>query len=162
MRVTLSRHLYLGRAPATLRFHRYGAIVRPDADKECKGGGRDGASLDMIRDLFSAFNIGTSRARGLRGIWVSGGETEGLHFVGVLSFGDEFREDGAFWGIQEKFGEALGLRGGDDELGGRDTGANGSQPSAERAPDEPGMGNGEVLKQSLADDAGLDEDVVKA
>ena len=27
-------------------------------------------------------------------------------------------------------------------------------------PAEPGMGNGEVLKQSLADDAGLDEDVV--
>ena len=33
-----------------------------------------------------------SRVRGLRGIWVSGGEAEGLHFVGVLSFGDEFRE----------------------------------------------------------------------
>ena len=48
-----------------------------------------------------------SRVRGLRGIWVSGGEAEGLHFVGVLSFGDEFREDGAFGGIQEKFGEAL-------------------------------------------------------
>ena len=48
-----------------------------------------------------------SRVRGLRGIWVSGDEAEGLHFVGVLSFGDEFREDGAFGGIQEKFGEAL-------------------------------------------------------
>jgi hypothetical protein len=36
-----------------------------------------------------------SRVWGLRGFWVSGGETEGLHFVGVLSFGDEFREDGA-------------------------------------------------------------------
>jgi hypothetical protein len=48
-----------------------------------------------------------SRVWGLRGFWVSGGETEGLHFVGVLSFGDEFREDGAFGGIQEKFGEAL-------------------------------------------------------
>jgi hypothetical protein len=35
----------------------------------------------------------------LRGIWVSGGEAEGLHFVGVLSFGDEFREDGALGGI---------------------------------------------------------------
>ena len=48
-----------------------------------------------------------SRVWGLRGIWVSGGETEGLHFVDVLSFGDEFREDGALGGIQEKFGEAL-------------------------------------------------------
>jgi transposase len=41
-----------------------------------------------------------SRVRGLREIWVSGGEAEGLHFVGVLSFGDEFREDGALEGIQ--------------------------------------------------------------
>jgi hypothetical protein len=29
------------------------------------------------------------------------------HSVGVLSFGHEFREDGAFGGIQEKFWEAL-------------------------------------------------------
>jgi hypothetical protein len=29
-----------------------------------------------------------------------GGEAEGLHFVGVLSFGDEFREDV----VEEKFG----------------------------------------------------------
>jgi hypothetical protein len=36
-----------------------------------------------------------SRVRRLRGIWVLGGEAEGLHFVGVLSLGDEFREDGA-------------------------------------------------------------------
>jgi hypothetical protein len=43
----------------------------------------------------------------LGGIWVSGGEAEGLHFVGVLSFGHEFREDGALGGIQEKFWEAL-------------------------------------------------------
>ncbi len=49
----------------------------------------------------------SSRVRGLLGIWVSGGEAEGLHFVGVLSFGDEFREDGALGYIQEKFGEAL-------------------------------------------------------
>ena len=52
-------------------------------------------------------DVNRSRVRGLRGIWVSGGEAEGLHFVGVLSFGDEFGEDGAFGGIQEKFGEAL-------------------------------------------------------
>jgi hypothetical protein len=44
---------------------------------------------------------------GFGGIWVSSGEAEGPHFVGVLSFGDEFREDGALGGIQEKFGEAL-------------------------------------------------------
>ena len=34
-------------------------------------------------------------------------EAEGLHFVGVLSFGDEFRDDGALGGIQEKFGDAV-------------------------------------------------------
>ena len=49
----------------------------------------------------------SSRVRSLRGIWVSGGEAEGLHSVGVLSFGDEFRDDGALGGIQEKFGEAV-------------------------------------------------------
>jgi hypothetical protein len=52
-------------------------------------------------------SISISRVWGLGGIWVSGGEAEGLHFVGVLSFGDEFREDGALGGIQEKFWEAL-------------------------------------------------------
>jgi hypothetical protein len=36
-----------------------------------------------------------------------GGEAEGLHFVGVLSFDDEFREDIALVGIEEKFGQAL-------------------------------------------------------
>jgi len=63
------------------------------------------ASLDgqLIKDWFPP----SSRVRGLRGIWVSCGEAEGLHFVGVLSFGDEFRVDGALGGIQEKFGEAL-------------------------------------------------------
>ena len=44
---------------------------------------------------------------GFAGNLVSGGEAEGLHFVGVLSFGDEFREDGALGGIQEKFGEGV-------------------------------------------------------
>jgi len=59
-----------------------------------------------IRD-FTEKDYFSSRVRGLRGIWVSCGEAEGLHFVGVLSFGDEFRVDGALGGIQEKFGEAL-------------------------------------------------------
>ena len=35
------------------------------------------------------------------------GEAEGLHLVGVLTFGDEFREDVGLVGIQEKFGKAL-------------------------------------------------------
>ncbi len=55
------------------------------------------ALIRAIRGL-AAFVRGlgpNARARGLRGIWVSGGEAEDLHFVGVLSFGDEFRDDGA-------------------------------------------------------------------
>jgi hypothetical protein len=34
-------------------------------------------------------------------------EAEGLHFVGVLSFGDEFREDVVLVSIEEKFGQPL-------------------------------------------------------
>jgi hypothetical protein len=37
----------------------------------------------------------------------SGGEAEGLHFAGVLPFGEEFREDVALLGIEEKFGEPM-------------------------------------------------------
>jgi hypothetical protein len=36
-----------------------------------------------------------------------GDETEGLHFVWVLSLGEEFREDVGLGGIQEKFWPAL-------------------------------------------------------
>src|SRR5208337_1636213 len=35
------------------------------------------------------------------------GEVEGLHLVGVLTFGDEFREDVGLVGIQQKFRKAL-------------------------------------------------------
>jgi hypothetical protein len=37
----------------------------------------------------------------------SGGEAEGLHFVGVLSFDDEFGEDVVLVSIEEKFGQPL-------------------------------------------------------
>ena len=37
----------------------------------------------------------------------SGGEAEGLHFVRVLSLGEEFREDVALGGIHEKFWPAV-------------------------------------------------------
>ena len=37
----------------------------------------------------------------------SGGEPECLHFIGVLSFDDEFREAVTWGGIQEKFRHAL-------------------------------------------------------
>src|SRR5208283_5829276 len=88
------------------------------------------------------------------------GEVEGLHLVGVLTFGDEFREDVGLVGIQQKFRKALAWRGGDDKLGGRDARANGAQPGPEGVPDELGIRDREVVKQSMADDACLDEDVV--
>ena len=90
----------------------------------------------------------------------SGGEPECLHFIGVLSFGDEFREDVAWSGIQEKFRQALAQGVGHDQLRGRDAGPDGAQPGAEGVPDTLREGDGQVLKQSLADDGCLDEDVV--
>ena len=90
----------------------------------------------------------------------SGGETESLHPIGILSFDDEFREAVAQGGIQEKFRHALAQRIGHDQLGGRDAGADGSQPGAEGVPDTLRKGDGQVLKQSLADHRRLDEDMV--
>ena len=63
--------------------------------------------LKSLPPFISSVPSRFSRVRGLGGIWVSGGEAEGVHFVGVLSFGDEFREDGALGSIQEKFGQSL-------------------------------------------------------
>jgi hypothetical protein len=34
-------------------------------------------------------------------------ELEALHFIGIRSFGEEFREDVVFRGIQEKFRKPL-------------------------------------------------------
>ncbi len=64
------------------------------------------AGSSLVTGYFTGHELKLA-SPGLLGIWVSGGEAEGLHFVGVLSFGDEFREDGALGYIQEKFGEAL-------------------------------------------------------
>ncbi len=46
----------------------------------------------------------------------SGCEPECLHFIGVLSFDDEFREDVGWGGIQEKFRHALAQGIGHDQL----------------------------------------------
>jgi len=48
---------------------------------------------------------------------LSSGELEALHFIGIRSFGEEFREDVVFRGIQEKFRKPLAKRGCDDEFG---------------------------------------------
>ena len=39
--------------------------------------------------------------------FLSSCELEALHFIGIRSFGEEFREDVAFWGIQEEFRKPL-------------------------------------------------------
>jgi hypothetical protein len=46
-------------------------------------------------------------SRGFAQSFGSGGEAEGLHFVGVLPFDDEFGEDVALVGIEEKFGQPM-------------------------------------------------------
>src|SRR5271163_4052035 len=62
--------------------------------------------------------------------------------------------------IQEKFRKALAQRGGDDQLGGRNAGADSSQPGAEGLPYHLGECGGEILKQTLSDDTGLDEEMI--
>src|SRR5271166_5378659 len=49
----------------------------------------------------------TLESRGFAHKFGSCGEAEVLHLVGILTFGDEFREDVVFGGIQEKFRQAL-------------------------------------------------------
>jgi hypothetical protein len=39
--------------------------------------------------------------------FLSSCELEAVHFIGIRSFGEEFREDVAFWGIQEEFRKPL-------------------------------------------------------
>ena len=82
-----------------------------------------------------------------------GAQSEQLEALEVLPFDDEFREDVGFPGIQEKFRQALAQGIGHDQLGGRNAGADGAQPGAEGGPDALREGDGQVLKQSLADDA---------
>src|SRR5215475_7381954 len=87
-------------------------------------------------------------------------ELEASHFAGVLALGKEFREDVVLAGIEEEFWKALTKRGCDNEFGRRDAGPHGAQPGTEGGPDEPGMSDGQVLQQSLADEAGLNEHMI--
>ena len=77
-----------------------------------------------------------------------------------MAIDDEFRERIAFSVTHEKFWKRLAQGVCDDELRWRDAGANGSEPGAERVPNELWRSDGEILEQSLSDDAGLDEDMV--
>jgi hypothetical protein len=62
--------------------------------------------------------------------------------------------------IQEKFWQALAQRIGNNQLGWRNAGTDSSQPGAEGVPDERGKGHCQVLKQPLAENAGLNEDMI--
>ncbi len=88
--------------------------------------------------------------------------TEKPHRIKVLSLSDEFREDFIFWRSQEKIGERIAQCRCGDEFGGGNTRSNGPEPRAERVPDQLWMSGTEVLKKTLGDDAGEDEDVVCA
>src|SRR5580658_11320290 len=84
------------------------------------------------------------------------------HILRVLAIGDEFRERIGFCGTHEKFGKCLAQRFCNDELRWRNAGTNGSQPGSERVPNELGSNDGEILEESLGDDAGLDEGMISA
>ena len=87
---------------------------------------------------------------------------EHLHPIRVLSIDDEFREGMVLWGTQEKYREGIAQRGRYDQLRRRNSGAKGAEPRAEGSPHEPGHGGGQILKQSLRDDARVNEQVVGA
>src|ERR1700757_93502 len=96
-----------------------------------------------------------------RGFW-SCTHTEYSHVLSVLPICDEFCESADFAGNQEKIGKRLTQCLGNDQLGGRDAGANGSQPGSERGPYQLGRNDGEILQQTLGDHPGLDENMVGA
>lgn len=89
-------------------------------------------------------------------------QAENPHILRVLAIGDEFRERIGFCGTHEKFGKCLAQRFCNDELRWRNAGTNGSQPGSERVPNELGSNDGEILEESLGDDAGLDEGMISA
>ena len=98
----------------------------------------------------------------MSGAFWSCGHAKYPHILSVLAICDEFRESADFGGNQEKFGKFLAQRLGNDKLGGRDAGTNGSQPGSERVPYQLGSNDREILEQTLGDHAGLDEDMVGA
>ena len=73
---------------------------------------------------------------------------------------DEFRERISFRGTDEKFRKGLAQCICNDELRRRDAGTNRPQPGPERFPNELGSDDGEILDQSLGDNAGLDEGMI--
>src|ERR1700680_4384521 len=126
-------------------------------------------------NVFNGFSPATARPRSTRLVQFFGSVTilkspsfysrcqaENPHILRVLAIGDEFRERIGFCGTHEKFGKCLAQRFCNDELRWRNAGTNGSQPGSERVPNELGSNDGEILEESLGDDAGLDEGMISA
>jgi chromosome partitioning protein len=62
---------------------------------------RIASAIDSIEDMYDLESLGFTQH------FLSSCELEALHFIGIRSFGEEFREDVAFRGIQEEFREPL-------------------------------------------------------
>jgi len=63
--------------------------------------------------------------------------------------------------MQEKCGEALAHRGGNNQFGRWNAGTNGAKPGAKRAPHKRRKDHRQVVKQALTDDTGLNEYVIR-
>src|SRR5271167_4264019 len=87
-------------------------------------------------------------------------QSEYPHFFSVLPIGDEFRERIVFCGTHEKFRKCLAQGICHDKFRWRNAGTNGSQPGAERVPNELGGNDSEILEQPLGDNAGLHESMI--
>ena len=84
------------------RFHKvYACHDHLLTDKEALFDHAVGRWGDLFNASFELASLGFAQNFG------SGGEAEGLHFVRVLSLGEEFREDVALGGIHEKFWPAV-------------------------------------------------------
>src|SRR5271154_6517848 len=81
-------------------------------------------------------------------------------FFSVLPIGNEFRERIVFCGTHEKFRKCLAQGICHDKFRWRNAGTNGSQPGAERVPNELGGNDSEILEQPLGDNAGLHESMI--
>ena len=78
------------------------AIVHPADIQD-----RDGGVL-LLSTLFGKYPFLLKlESLGFAENFLSSCELEALHFIGIRSFGEEFREDVVFRGIQEKFRKPL-------------------------------------------------------
>src|SRR4029077_6103887 len=80
--------------------------------------------------------------------------------VGILPIGDEFRKRIAFCAIQEKIWKRLAHHVTDDKFRWCNAWTNGSEPGAERVPNQLWKHDREIVQQALSDGTGLHEDMV--